>query len=89
MRDVAVVVPELTPSAELLGLMRKAGRPLLEQVELIDRYSGNQLESGFSSQTYRLRYRDPKRTLTDAEVDQAHGKVRAALEKHPQLQLRS
>ena len=31
-RDVAVVVSKLTPSADLLALMRKAGRPLLEHV---------------------------------------------------------
>jgi phenylalanyl-tRNA synthetase beta chain len=88
-RDVAVVVSELTPSADLLALMRKAGRPLLEHVELIDTYSSEQLGEGVCSQAFRLRYRDPKRTLTDADVDQAHARVRTTLESANGIQLRS
>jgi len=88
-RDVAVLVPAATPSAELLAVMRKAGRPLLEQAELIDTYSSEQLGEGVCSQAFRLRYRDPKRTLTDADVDQAHERVRTALAGQPGIQLRS
>jgi phenylalanyl-tRNA synthetase beta chain len=88
-RDVAVVVSKLTPSADLLALMRKAGRPLLEHVELIDTYSSEQLGEGVCSQAFRLRYRDPKRTLTDADVDQAHARVRTTLESANGIQLRS
>ncbi|MBM5800614.1 MAG: phenylalanine--tRNA ligase subunit beta [Cyanobacteria bacterium K_DeepCast_35m_m2_023] len=88
-RDLAVLVPAATRSAELLGVMRKAGRPLLEKVELIDTYSSEQLGSGVCSQAFRLRYRDPKRTLTDADVETAHGKVRAALAARSDVQLRS
>ena len=88
-RDLAVVVPDQTTSAELLAVIRKAGRPLLEQVELIDCYRGQQLGDGVCSQAFRLRYRDPKRTLTDADVDAAHDKVRTALGKQGGVQLRS
>ena len=52
-----------------------------EQAELIDRYEGAQVEAGRCSQAFRLRYRDSARTLTDEEVEAAHGKVRAALER--------
>jgi phenylalanyl-tRNA synthetase beta chain len=88
-RDVAELVPQSTPSADLLTLMRKAGRPLLEHVELIDTYSSEQLGDGVCSQAFRLRYRDPKRTLTDADVDQAHERVRTALAGDSAIQLRS
>jgi phenylalanyl-tRNA synthetase beta chain len=44
--------------------------------------------AGSCSQAFRLRYRDPKRTLTDTEVDGAHEKIRAALEKQFGAQLR-
>ena len=87
-RDLALVVPEATCAASLLSVIRKAGRPLLEQAELIDRYSGSQLEEGRCSQSFRLRYRDPKRTLTDEEVEAAHGVIRAALARQPGVQLR-
>ena len=57
------------------------GKPLLEHAELIDRYEGSQVDSQCCSQAFRLRYRDPQRTLTDEQVEQAHATVRAALEK--------
>ncbi|NDC36319.1 MAG: phenylalanine--tRNA ligase subunit beta, partial [Synechococcaceae bacterium WB9_2_112] len=88
-RDVAVLVPQTVTSAELLSLMRKAGRPLLEHAELIDTYRSDQLGEGLCSQAFRLRYRDPNRTLTDADVDQAHERVRLALAGCDGMQLRS
>ena len=87
-RDLALVVPADTSSASLLQAIRKAGKPLLEQAELVDRYAGEQVAAGRCSQAFRLRYRDPKRTLTDAEVDQTHQTIRAALEKQFGAELR-
>ncbi|MCP9786500.1 phenylalanine--tRNA ligase subunit beta, partial [Cyanobium sp. N5-Cardenillas] len=80
-RDLALVVPTDTSAAALLAAIRKAGKPLLEQAELVDRYEGAQLEAGRCSQAFRLRYRDSVRTLTDEEVEAAHGRVREALER--------
>jgi phenylalanyl-tRNA synthetase beta chain len=88
-RDLALVVPADTASGQLLQAIRKAGKPLLEQAELVDRYAGEQVGAGRCSQAFRLRYRDPKRTLTDAEVDQAHQGIRAALEKQFGAELRA
>ena len=88
-RDLALVVNAETASAQLLNAIRKAGKPLLEQAELVDRYDGEQLAAGSCSQAFRLRYRDPKRTLKDSEVDEAHAKIRAALEKQFGAQLRA
>ena len=88
-RDLALVVPATTASGQLLQAIRKAGKPLLEQAELVDRYEGEQVAAGSCSQAFRLRYRDPKRTLTDADVDAAHAKIRAALEKQFGAQLRA
>ena len=87
-RDLALVVPDSTGAAALLSVIRKAGKPLLEHAELVDRYSGSQLGEGLCSQAFRLRYRDPRRTLTDEEVEKAHGAIRSALEKQPGVQLR-
>ncbi|MEB3353509.1 MAG: phenylalanine--tRNA ligase subunit beta [Cyanobacteriota bacterium] len=80
-RDLALVVPRSIRSADLLQAIRKAGRPLLEHAELIDRYEGAQLEADRCSQAFRLRYRDPQRTLTDECVEAAHAAVCSALEK--------
>lgn len=80
-RDLALVVPRSTQASDLLQIIRKAGRPLLEHAELIDRYEGSQLDTDACSQAFRLRYRDPQRTLTDDQVEQAHAAVRSALEQ--------
>jgi phenylalanyl-tRNA synthetase beta chain len=87
-RDLAVVVPNDAKASELMQVMRKAGKPLLEHVELIDRYEGEQVGEGLCSQAFRLRYRHPDRTLTDEEVDGSHGAIRAALEQQMGAQLR-
>ena len=88
-RDLALVVPASTSTASMIKVITKAGKPLLEHAELIDRYSGSQLADGQCSQAYRLRYRDPKRTLTDEEIEKAHQKIRLNLEQLPGVQLRS
>jgi len=88
-RDLALVVPSSTASGDLLQAIRKAGKPLLEQAELVDRYEGEQVAAGSCSQAFRLRYRDAKRTLTDAEVDGAHQAIRSVLEHQFGAQLRA
>lgn len=88
-RDLALVVPKDTTAAALLVAIRKAGRPLLERADLVDRYEGPQLGEGRCSQSFRLRYRDSLRTLTDEEVEQVHARVRAAVEKQFGAVLRS
>jgi phenylalanyl-tRNA synthetase beta chain len=88
-RDLALVVATSVSCAQLLAAIRKAGKPLLEQADLLDRYEGAQVAAGSCSQAFRLRYRDAKRTLTEAEVEQAHQAVRTALESQFKAQLRS
>ena len=88
-RDLALVVASNVSCAQLLAAIRKAGKPLLEQADLLDRYEGAQVAAGSCSQAFRLRYRDAKRTLTEAEVEQAHQAVRTALESQFKAQLRS
>jgi len=88
-RDLALVVEKDTTASALLAAIRKAGKPLLEQVELVDRYAGEPIPEGQCSQAFRLRYRDAQRTLTDAEVEATHQKVREALQRQFAAQLRS
>ena len=87
-RDLALVVPRELTAAELLAAIRKAGKPLLEQAELLDRYEGAQVDEGCASQAFRLRYRAADRTLTDLEVDGAHQKILASLESRFGARLR-
>ena len=72
----------------MIKVIAKAGKPLLEHAELIDLYRGAQLAEGQCSQAYRLRYRDPKRTLTDEEIEPVHQKILSSLKQQPGVQLR-
>ncbi len=87
-RDLAVVVDRNCPSALLMQAIRKAGKPLLEHVDLLDRFEGAQLGENKVSQAFRLRYRG-KSTLKDEDVQPVHDKVRTALVKQFKAELRS
>jgi len=66
--DLAFVVNEDVPAAQVETSIRKAGGSLLVEVALFDVYRGEGLGDGVRSLTYRLRFQAPDRTLTDTEV---------------------
>lgn len=77
-RDVALVVGEAIEARAVERVLRAAGAPLAEAVELFDVYRGRGIVDGHKSLAYRIVYRDPEATLTDRRVDQAHAAVIAA-----------
>ncbi|WP_217915324.1 phenylalanine--tRNA ligase subunit beta [Miltoncostaea marina] len=81
-RDLALVVAEGVPAAELVGAAREAGAPLVREVAVFDRYAGEQVEAGHVSLALRLELADPGRTLTDDEIEGAVARVREALAGH-------
>lgn len=81
-RDLAVVVGEGVTVGAVADVLREAGAPLLEAVELFDVYRGKGIPEGAKSLAYRLLYRDLEATLTDKRVEQAHrAAVRAVTER--------
>lgn len=74
-RDVAMVVPEATTHDAVLQAVRQAKASDLEAVELFDVFRGGSVPAGHKSVAYAFTYRGADRTLTDAEVTAAHGKV--------------
>jgi Phenylalanyl-tRNA synthetase beta subunit len=84
-----MVVSKSLQSGELLQAIRKAGKPLLESVELIDRFEAKQLGEDRCSQAFRLRYRGKDSTLTDDQIQPVHERVRQALIKQFEVELRS
>jgi phenylalanyl-tRNA synthetase beta chain len=79
-RDLALVVPEAVPAAELLATLRAAGGELLESATAFDEYRSQQLGEGVRSLAFSLTFRSPERTLTDSEVDSLIASMRARLE---------
>jgi phenylalanyl-tRNA synthetase beta chain len=76
-RDLAVVVTEDRPSAEIEGLVRGAGGDLLRDVRLFDVYP---MPNGQRSLAFRLEFQASDRTLTEAEIEEATARVIRALE---------
>ncbi len=88
-RDIAFFAPLALSVGELEKNIRQAGGDLLQSVQLFDEYRGQGVPAGQRSLAFRLVYRAPDRTLTDAEVEAAQSQVRAQLEKQFQVTLRS
>jgi len=88
-RDIAFFAPTDVSVAELERAIAHTGGPLLESVELFDEYRGQGVPSGQRSLAFRLVYRASDRTLTDAEVEPIHQKVRESLVEKFSLNLRS
>jgi phenylalanyl-tRNA synthetase beta chain len=80
-QDIAVVLDEDVPAAEVERLVRDAAGELLDRVELFDVYRGEQVEPGRKSLALRLEFRSPERTLTDEDVAAARVAIEAELEK--------
>ncbi|MCL2583885.1 MAG: phenylalanine--tRNA ligase subunit beta [Streptosporangiales bacterium] len=70
-QDVAVVVPDSVPAADVAAALRDGAGDLLEDLRLFDVYTGSQLPAGQKSLAYSLRFRAPDRTLTVAETTAA------------------
>src|SRR5438309_9322294 len=80
-RDVALVLPGGVTAAAVGEALRRAGGTLLEQLEVFDEYRGPKLKGGERGVAWRMTFRDPARTLREAEVDQVIMTALKALEK--------
>ena len=67
-QDLAFVVDEDVPAADLLAAIREAAGELLRELEVFDEYRGEQIGEGKRSLAFRLAFGSPERTLTDEDV---------------------
>ncbi|MBW4454859.1 MAG: phenylalanine--tRNA ligase subunit beta [Nostoc indistinguendum CM1-VF10] len=88
-RDIAFFAPVKISVADIQKVITKAAKDLLESVELFDEYRGENVPEGQRSLAFRLVYRASDRTLTEAEVEPVHNKVREALVEKFGVNLRS
>jgi len=78
-RDIAVLVSDTLPAADLRATIRRTAPPSLADVREFDRYQGKGVPEGSTSLSLRLTFRDTERTLTDAEVQKAVDAIVGAL----------
>ncbi|MEJ7715052.1 MAG: phenylalanine--tRNA ligase subunit beta [Thermoleophilaceae bacterium] len=81
LQDVAVVVDESVPAAEVEAAVRAAAGELLASVRPFDLYRGEQVGEGKKSLALRLEFRAPDRTLTDEDVAARWPEIEKALER--------
>ncbi len=88
-RDIAFFAPLKFTVADIQRSITHVGGELLDSVTLFDQYIGKGVPEGSRSLAFRLVYRASDRTLTDADINPIHQKVRDLLEEKFQATLRS
>jgi phenylalanyl-tRNA synthetase beta chain len=88
LRDLAFVVPESVTAAQAEAAIREKGGQWLTEVNLFDVYQGKQIEAGYKSMAYSLRFIAPDRTLTDDAVQKLIAVIRANLNQKLNAQVR-
>ena len=81
-RDLAVVSEESFASDQVIRFVKAwtGGEQLIEDVFLFDQYVGPPIPPGKKSLAYSICYRAADRTLTDAEVNDMHARLIAAVQ---------
>jgi phenylalanyl-tRNA synthetase beta chain len=74
-RDLAVVVEAQLSADEVRKVILETGGALVEDARVFDVYTGKQIPEGRKNLAFALSYRADDRTLTDAEVNQAHARI--------------
>ncbi len=68
-RDLSFIVPKSLLVQEMCKKIRELGGKLLNNVQIFDIYLGQGIEVGQKSVAMGLIFRDPSRTLTEAEIN--------------------
>ncbi|MDX1686862.1 MAG: phenylalanine--tRNA ligase subunit beta [Candidatus Promineifilaceae bacterium] len=86
--DLALIVDESIPAADVEQAIHQAGGFLLQDVRLFDVYEGEQIPAGKKSLAYHLSFQSPSKTLTDAEVRRQRERILQQLEQKLGARLR-
>lgn len=89
LEDLALIVEDSLPAAQVEALIRQTGGRTLAEVRLFDLYRGEQIGAGKKSLAYSLTYQAPDRTLTDDEVSKLRLRIVRRLEQELGARLRS
>ncbi len=88
LEDIALILDESIPAAQVEALIRQTGGKVLTEVKLFDVYRGEQIGAGKKSLAYSLTYQAEK-TLTDKEAAAIRNKIVRRLENELGAKLRS
>ena len=88
-RDINFVFSKKFLIGEITSQIRKTGKNLLEDVNLIDVFEDNKLGDDYISYTFRLSYRDKDKTLLDSDITSIHTNIVSKVEKRFNTKLRN
>ncbi len=86
-RDLSMVVPKNILVGDIEKVFEKNGGKYLENYELFDVYEGEQIEKGFKSVAYSLKFRGKDKNLEESDITGAMDKILSGL-KNIGIQLR-
>ncbi len=87
-RDLALVVTDVTPVADVMSLIREKAGDYLTKLNLFDIYQGKGIDPDRKSLALGLTWQHPSRTLNEEEVNEAVENVLAHLADRIDAQLR-
>ena len=79
-RDISMVMPKEILAGQVEEVIEKKGGAYLESYALFDLYEGAQIKEGHKSVAYSIVFRAKDKTLEDAEVTEAMGRILKELE---------
>jgi phenylalanyl-tRNA synthetase beta chain len=80
-RDLALIVDEGEGAGDMMNAIYKAGGKRIEQVDIFDIYTGEQVGQGRKSVAYSLVLRAEDGTMKDEDVDKIIGRILKTLKK--------
>ncbi len=88
-RDINFVFNKKFLISEITSQIRKTGKNLLEDVNLLDVFEDTKFGDDHISYTFRLSYRDKDKTLLDSDITSIHSNIISNVEKCFSTKLRN
>jgi len=88
-RDINFVFSKKFLISEITSQIRKTGKNLLEDINLIDVFEDTKFGDDHISYTFRLSYRDKDKTLLDSDITSIHSNIISNIEKCFNTKLRN
>ena len=80
-RDLAVVVAQETPAADVLRAVRQGGGKLLQSAQVFDVYTGEQVGEGRKSLALSLVFQSLDKTLGEDDIDGPYANIQRRLQE--------
>ncbi len=87
-RDLAMIVPQQLPYADVEKTIRKIRLSKLQEIKLFDIFESEKLGAGKKSMAVNFTFLDEEKTLTDKEIDGWMNSIMTTLEKDLQAEIR-